>query len=47
VKTKGRGLEPAYLIAPQPLTKANWKQLVTSGYMKKSLICNGKYAKYC
>jgi D-xylose transport system substrate-binding protein len=47
VKTKGRGLEPAYLIAPKPLTKANWKQLVTSGYMKKSLICNGKYAKYC
>lgn len=47
VKTKGRGLEKAYLIKPQPLTKANWKQLVTSGYMKRSEICNGKYAKYC
>ena len=47
VTTKGRSKEPAYLIAPQPLTKANFKKLFTSGYMKKSDVCNGKYAKYC
>ena len=47
VTTKGRSKEAAYLIAPQPLTKANWKRLITSGYVKRSAICNGKYTKYC
>jgi D-xylose transport system substrate-binding protein len=47
VTTKGRSKELAYLIAPQPLTKANWKKLITSGYVKRSAICNGKYTKYC
>jgi D-xylose transport system substrate-binding protein len=47
VKTKGRSLEPAYLIAPQAITKANWKVLVTSGFLKRKDICNGKYAKFC
>jgi D-xylose transport system substrate-binding protein len=47
VTTKGRSKELAYLIKPVPLTKANWKQLITSGYAKRSDICNGKYAKYC
>ena len=47
VKTKGRGPEPAYLIAPVQITKANWRQVITSGYYKKSEICNGEYAKYC
>jgi D-xylose transport system substrate-binding protein len=47
VKTKGRSAEPAYLIAPQAITKANWKVLITSGWFKKSQICNGKYAKFC
>jgi D-xylose transport system substrate-binding protein len=47
VKTKGRGVEKAYLIKPQAITKANWKVLVTSGFLKKKDICNGKYAKYC
>ena len=47
VKTKGRGLEKAYLIAPKAVTKANWKTLITSGWFKKSEICNGKYTKYC
>jgi D-xylose transport system substrate-binding protein len=47
VKTKGRSKEPAFLIAPQPVTKANWKTLITSGWFKKSQICNGKYTKYC
>ncbi len=47
VKTKGRSLEPAYLIAPQSITKANYKLLFTSGFLKKSDVCNGTYAQYC
>jgi D-xylose transport system substrate-binding protein len=47
VKTKGRSLEPAYLIAPQSITKANYKLLFTSGFLKKGDVCNGVYAKYC
>jgi D-xylose transport system substrate-binding protein len=47
VKTKGRGPEPAILIAPQAITKANYKILFTSGFLKKSDVCNGVYAKYC
>jgi D-xylose transport system substrate-binding protein len=47
IKTKGRSLEPAYLIPPQAITKANWKKLITSGWFKRSEICNGTYTKYC
>jgi D-xylose transport system substrate-binding protein len=47
VKTKGRSVEPAYLIAPQSITKANYKMLFTSGFLKKGDVCNGTYAKYC
>jgi D-xylose transport system substrate-binding protein len=47
VKTKGRAKEPAYLIPPQSITKANWKLLVAGGFLKKSDICNGTYAQYC
>ena len=47
VKTKGRGPEPAYLIGMKMITKANWKQLLTSGYYKRSEICVGEYRKYC
>jgi D-xylose transport system substrate-binding protein len=47
IKTKGRSIEPALLLAPQAVTKADWKQLITSGWFKKSEICNGSYAKYC
>jgi len=47
VTTKGRGKEAAYLIKPVQITKANWKQLITSGFYKKGDICNGKYAQYC
>jgi D-xylose transport system substrate-binding protein len=49
IKTKGRSLEPAYLIPPQTITKANWR-LLTAGavpYIKKSDICSGEFAKYC
>ena len=47
VKTKGRSIEPAYLIAPQSITKKNYKLLFTSGFLKKKEVCNGTYAKYC
>jgi D-xylose transport system substrate-binding protein len=47
VKTKGRSIEPAYLIAPQAITKANYKLLFTGGFLKKADVCNGIYAKYC
>src|SRR5437667_1417755 len=47
VKTKGRSLEPAFLIAPQSITKANYKLLFTSGFLKKKDVCNGTYAQYC
>jgi D-xylose transport system substrate-binding protein len=47
VKTKGRSLEPAYLIPPQSITKANYKLLFTSGFLKRGDVCNGTYLKYC
>jgi D-xylose transport system substrate-binding protein len=47
VKTKGRSVEPAFLIAPQSITKANYKLLFTSGFLKKGDVCNGTYTKYC
>ena len=49
IKTKGRSLEPAYLITPQTITKANWR-LLTAGtvpYIKKTDICSGEFKKYC
>jgi D-xylose transport system substrate-binding protein len=47
VKTKGRSVEPAYLIPPQSITKANWKLLITGGFLKRGDICNGEFAKFC
>jgi D-xylose transport system substrate-binding protein len=47
VKTKGRGPEPAILIAPQSITKKNYKLLFTSGFLKRKDVCNGTFAKYC
>jgi D-xylose transport system substrate-binding protein len=43
----GSAKEPAYIIPPVMLTKANWTKIYTSGFLKKSDICNGAYAKYC
>ena len=37
---------PAYIIPPVSITKANYKQLF-NGYLKKSKVCVGQYAKYC
>jgi D-xylose transport system substrate-binding protein len=43
----GKAKEPSYIIPPVALTKANWKQIYTSGFIKKSDVCTGSYAKYC
>jgi D-xylose transport system substrate-binding protein len=47
VHTKGRGIEKAYLIPPQSITKANYKLLFTSGFLKRGDVCNGDYTQYC
>jgi D-xylose transport system substrate-binding protein len=49
VTTKGRAKEPAYLIPPQSITKANWRLLITGAvpYLKKADVCSGEFAKYC
>jgi ABC-type xylose transport system substrate-binding protein len=38
---------PAVLIKPVSITKSNYKLLFTQGFLKKSDVCNGAYAKYC
>jgi D-xylose transport system substrate-binding protein len=43
----GSKREAAFIIPPVSITKANWKQLYTSGFMAKSDICNGTYKQYC
>jgi len=35
------------LLTPVWITKANYKLLFTEGFLKKSQVCNGQYAKYC
>src|SRR3954471_5828451 len=49
ITTKGRSREPAYLIPPQSITKANWRLLITGAvpYLKKADVCSGEFAKYC
>jgi D-xylose transport system substrate-binding protein len=37
---------PAFIIPPVAITKANFRQLF-NGYLKKSDVCKGEYAKYC
>ena len=37
---------PAYIIPPVSITKSNYKQLF-NGYLKKSKVCVGVYAKFC
>jgi len=35
------------LLTPVWITKRNYKLLFTDGFLKKSQVCNGIYAKYC
>jgi len=37
---------PAFIIPPVSITKANYKQLF-NGYLKRSSVCVGTYAKFC
>jgi D-xylose transport system substrate-binding protein len=43
----GKLKEKSYIIPPVALYKSNWRQIYTSGFLKKSDICKGAYAKYC
>jgi len=43
----GSAKEPAYIIPPVALYKKNWRQIYTSGFLKKSEICTGSFKKYC
>ena len=43
----GKKKMPAVLIKPVSITKSNYTQLFTSGFLKKSDVCNGAYAKCC
>jgi D-xylose transport system substrate-binding protein len=43
----GKKKMPAVLIKPVSITKANYTLLFKSGFLKKSDVCNGAYAKYC
>jgi D-xylose transport system substrate-binding protein len=43
----GKKKMPALLIKPVSITKSNYKLLFTQGFLKKSDVCNGAYAKYC
>ena len=38
---------PSVLLVPVWITKKNYKKLFTDGFLKKSDVCNGTYAKYC
>jgi D-xylose transport system substrate-binding protein len=43
----GAAKEPAFIIPPVALDKNNWTQIYKSGFIKKSDVCNGSFAKYC
>jgi D-xylose transport system substrate-binding protein len=43
-KTSGT---PSVLLTPVWVTKANYKLLFTEGFLKRSQVCIGQYAKYC
>jgi D-xylose transport system substrate-binding protein len=43
----GSKKEPAFIIAPVALYKSNWTKIYTSGFLKKSEICNGSFKKFC
>jgi len=43
----GKAKEAAYIIPPVALYKNNWTQIYKSGFIKKSDVCTGSYAKYC
>lgn len=38
---------PSALETPIMITKANWQKPIQDGYLKRSDVCTGAYAKYC
>src|SRR6059058_5660451 len=48
VKTNGKvSGTPSILLTPVWITKKNYTKLFTDGFVKRSQVCVGKYAKYC
>jgi D-xylose transport system substrate-binding protein len=46
-RLNGKAKEPTLILPVQWITKANYKQLFTQGWLKKSEVCIGAYAQYC
>jgi D-xylose transport system substrate-binding protein len=47
VTNNGTRNVPSVLLTPVSITKNNWKLVVSDGFLPKSAICTGEYAKYC
>jgi D-xylose transport system substrate-binding protein len=48
VKTTGKvSGTPSILLTPVWITKSNYTKLFADGFVKRSQVCVGKYAKYC
>jgi D-xylose transport system substrate-binding protein len=46
VPNKGKKIA-AFIIPPQYIDKNNYKILFSAGYLKRSNVCRGEFAKYC
>src|SRR5579864_8606104 len=46
-RLNGKAKEPTLALPVQWITKANYKQLFTQGWLKKNQVCIGAYAQFC
>jgi len=46
-RKNGSRKEPTVVLPIVSITKANYKRLFTDGWLKRSQVCTGQYAKYC
>jgi D-xylose transport system substrate-binding protein len=46
-RLNGKKKEPTLTLPVQWITKKNYKQLFTQGWLKRSEVCIGQYKKYC
>ncbi len=46
-RTNQGAKEPTEVLKVKWITKKNYKQLFTQGWLKKSQVCSGQYKKYC
>jgi D-xylose transport system substrate-binding protein len=46
-RLNGKAKEPTITLPVEWITKANYTQLFTKGFLKKSDVCVGAYAQYC